>query len=212
MIIQDNTTGQLYAVAIEGKRFKLIPVTEGEVSAIGDRLFTDTVTGVTYEIQSEDGQLLLHPTTAPSAHAGLLVVGTNSWASWQEAEDYFATRFGVGTNWSALTDANKIAALISAYRQLINCSDFTIAADDVTDVVKNAQCEMALFLIIHQTDMDARKGLQAQGVTQAGIVGETYDKDMASRAAVPAMIRSMLTDYESGSPLLQADAERDDEE
>jgi hypothetical protein len=60
--------------------------------------------------------------------------------------------------------------------------------------------------------MDARKGLQAQGVVQAQIVGETYDKGAAGELSIPANVRGMLFAYESGSPLLQADVTRDDNE
>lgn len=148
-------------------------------------------------------------TTGPS---GSISVGTNSWITGQEAENYFATRFGVGTNWSALTDANKVAALITACQRIKSCADFSIDADEDDQNVKDAQCEMALFLIIHAADMDARMGLQAQGVTQAGIVQETYDKDVRNGVVIPGNVRALLTEYETGGVFFATDVARDDEE
>ncbi len=150
-------------------------------------------------------------TTGPT---GTIVVGTNSWVTAQEAEDYFAVRFGVGTNWSGLSDANKIAALISAHRYINSLENYTFPTEvaDITQAMKDAQCEMALFLVIHQVDMDARKGLQAQGVKQAGIVQETYEDGAGGAISIPATVRSMLSDYATGSPLLAANVERDDDE
>jgi hypothetical protein len=148
-------------------------------------------------------------TTGPT---GTIVVGTNSWVTGQEAEDYFATRFGVGTNWSALSDVNKIASLISAYRQLIGCGDYDLptAVVDITQAMEDAQCEMALFLIIHQTDMDARMGLQAQGVSQAGIVQETYKE--IDGIPMPSIVKILLKDYESASPIHVINLEREEDE
>jgi hypothetical protein len=60
--------------------------------------------------------------------------------------------------------------------------------------------------------MDARAGLQAQGVTQAGIVGETYDKDARGVIAIPAIVQNILASCETGSNLFAANVERDDDE
>ncbi|GEM_PF-468774 len=139
-----------------------------------------------------------------------LIVGTNSWVTGPEAEEYFAGRLGASTWWN--TSAEKVPALITAYKRIMSCGDFSIEADEDEQVVKDAQCEMALFLLQHQSDMDARQGLQDQGVVAANIVGETYDKDARGVIVIPANVRALLSAYESGSPLLAADVERDDEE
>jgi len=198
-------TGGTFAF-LAGIQWKLTftPATLYEVYAVE---VLDTDSNVVFSQSYKALGSIYDATTGPT---GILAAGTNTWATGQEAEDYFATRFGVGTNWSALTDANKIAALISAYRQLVNLDDYDFPST-IDQEMKDAQCEMALFLIIHQADMDARMGLQAQGVTQAGIVQESYDKDAAGRLAVPAIVRNMLSEYESESPLLAADVERDDD-
>jgi len=136
-----------------------------------------------------------------------LTSGTNTWATIAEAEIYFRTRLGASTFWN--NSADKPAALVTAYKYLINCGLFYFP-DTATEVMKDAQCEMALFLLQHMADMDARKGLQAQGVTQAGIVQESYDKDKAGEMAIPAIVSNMLEEHETGSPLYQADAKRHD--
>lgn len=145
----------------------------------------------------------------PAAISDTLTPGTNTWATMAEAEAYFRTRLGSSAFWNYT--AEKAAAIVTAYKYLVNSGIYDFP-DEIDQVMKDAQCEMALFLLQHISDMDARKGLQAQGVTQAQIVGETYNADAAGTAAIPANVKNMLSDYESGSPLLAADVERDDEE
>lgn len=138
----------------------------------------------------------------------LIVVGTNSWISLEDAEDYMATRIGSGVVWN--TGAEKEAALITAYNQLTGCGKFSFTTE-ISQNMLNAQCEMALFLLKHQEDIDGRKGLQAQGVTSANIIGETYDKDMAGELPIPAMVSQLLIDYKSATAAAAITLERDDE-
>ena len=79
--------------------------------------------------------------------------------------------------------------------------------------MKNAQCEQALFLLIHQEDMDVRLGLQAQGVTQAGIVQETYGNCIEGIPISPHA-KQMLEDYEDAdkSAFQVKEISRDDDE
>jgi hypothetical protein len=139
----------------------------------------------------------------------LIVVGTNSWISLEDAEDYMATRIGAGVVWN--TAAEKEAALITAYKQLMGCDKYSLPVA-ATQTLEEAQCEMALFLLQHQEDMDARKGLQAQGVIQAGMVEETYDKDKVGVMPVPPQVDNLLKDYRTESPIGSAQLERDDDE
>lgn len=141
-----------------------------------------------------------------------LTVGTNSWVTGPEAEEYFAGRLGASTFWNSTAEANKIPALITAYKMLRACPDYTIDADEDAQEVKDAQCEMALFLLQHQADMDARQGLQAQGVQRADIVGETYDLDRAGQLAVPPVVAQLLDGYSTLSPMGAVTLERDEDE
>ena len=152
-------------------------------------------------------ELVIYAT--PAAVADTLTPGTNTWATTAEAEAYFRTRLGASAVWNE--DADKAAALVTAYKYLVNSGLWSFP-DTAVQAMKDAQCEMALFLLKHMADMDARHGLQAQGVTQSQIVGETYSADAAGQIAVPAGIKGMLADYEAGSPLLATDVTRVDEE
>ena len=51
---------------------------------------------------------------------------------------------------------------------------------------------MAYYLACHLSDEDRRKNIQAQGVTEAGIVKETYDKDMLMTTPIPPWVFNML--------------------
>ena len=121
-----------------------------------------------------------------------LIVDTNSWISVADATTYFATRYGAGDQWgtSIPSETNKEAALITAYNQIQSCKLFEIGT--VTQDVKNAQCEQALFIIIHQTDSDSRMGVQAQGVLAAGIVKETYKASSGGEIPISPIAKRML--------------------
>jgi len=131
------------------------------------------------------------------------------WITLAEAETYMATRLGASEHWN--TGASKIAALQTAYNQLVACGLFSFP-ETVVAAMKNAQCEMALFLLIHQKDMDIRKGLQAQGVTQAGIVQESYDVSNIGGVSIPSIVSAMLDDYATETNIHVVDLERDEEE
>lgn len=131
------------------------------------------------------------------------------WVTLVEAETYMATRLGATKHW--YSGVSKAAALQTAYNQLISCGLFDFPETAISGM-KNAQCEMALFLLQHQEDADARMGLQAQGVTQAGIVQETYNLDNVDGIPIPLIVRSMLQDYESASPIHIVDLEREESE
>ena len=149
---------------------------------------------------------------AVTGPAGNIVVGTNSFCTAQEAEDYFATRL-VSSLWDAATAAIKVRALITAYWHLVNCGDYTFPAEvaNYTTGIKQAQYEMASFLLQHGADMDARLGLQAQGVIKSGIVQEEYVGGVT--VPIPPIVRTLLSSLvTSGSNLEAVELTRDDDE
>lgn len=130
------------------------------------------------------------------------------WVTLVEAETYMAARLGSSKYWN--TNTSKIAALTTAYNFLIVSSyDFPI---EVSTNMKNAQCEMALFLLQHLEDMDARMGLQAQGVVSAGVVEESYREDATGEMPIPATVKKLLSVYETDKGMQVSDIERDDNE
>ena len=132
------------------------------------------------------------------------------WVTLEEAETYMASRLGAEKYWH--TGVSKTAALTTAYNQLNACGWFDFPTDISTNM-KNAQCEQALFLLIHQEDMDVRLGLQAQGVSAAGIVQETYGKEIEGIPISPHA-KQMLEDYEDAdkSAFQVKEISRDDDE
>lgn len=140
------------------------------------------------------------------------ITTSNSWITLDEAETYFATRLGASKFWNeSITEPDKEAALITAYNQLTNSKMFSLSAD-ADAVMKQAQCEMALFLLIHQEDMDLRLGLQSQGVTQSSIAGESYKLETMNGIVIPENVKSLLKDYLYEANFFATDVTRDDSE
>ena len=77
--------------------------------------------------------------------------------------------------------------------------------------MKDAQCEMALFLLQHQPDLDLRMGLRAQGVLVAGVVKEKYkDKDNMAYP-LPPIVERLLSGYDGTKGAYMVNLERNEE-
>ena len=137
-----------------------------------------------------------------------LAVGTNSWLTEAAADTYFSDRVGVTDYWKS--GAEKSPALITAYNELNNSNKYTFPTT-ATQVMKDAQCEYALHLLIHAPDRAIREGLQAQNVVKAGVVKEEY---LLPRTSMnfPPLIMSMLQSYETETIGYIFDIERDEEQ
>lgn len=102
------------------------------------------------------------------------------------ADAFMAKRLGASTAWPSDADT-KEAALETAE------NDLAAAFGDVpdTDTGKKAVCEQALFRLVN-TGADRRAALQAQGVTSAGIVQESYAQGAGYKIPVCAYARAVL--------------------
>jgi hypothetical protein len=134
-----------------------------------------------------------------------ITVGTNSWITLADAETFFGSRFASSEYWCSGVD--KTGALITAYHWLANNPNFTFPTT-ATQAMKDAQCEMALFLLQHQPDIDLRMGLQAQGVIEAGIVKEKYARK--SGLPIPPVVMALLDSLRGDSPIKMVNVERDE--
>ncbi len=103
-----------------------------------------------------------------------LIVGTNSYVTLTEANDYIAESYVMADRWAALTDPQKEAALITAYRNLTATEQYNVAGAEDT-IQKAAQCEQGMFVVQEGAALSQRASVRAQGVTVAGVVQETYD-------------------------------------
>jgi hypothetical protein len=138
-----------------------------------------------------------------------------------DADAYFNTRLAADV-WNDITDdsthTTKTAALMTAYDRLFYSGLFDLplfasatAAELV--ILKKAQCEMALYMLIHLEDEDRRKGLQAQGVTVAGIVKETYKDTDLNYLPIPPIVAGMLDEFSTAAThaFYAADLDRDED-
>lgn len=126
-----------------------------------------------------------------------------------DADTYFLNERLYHDEWDGLTNAQKSAALEQGYNRLYYSREFilpTLAEATATElpVLRKANAEMAEYLAIHLRDEDRRKGIQAQGVVGAGVVGETYvrfdsDQIKLTDTPIPQFVRDLLCAYAVGS-------------
>ena len=142
------------------------------------------------------------------------------WTTIAEAEAYFLTRLSSDAWTSIPADSNfvkKTAALTTAYDRLFYSGLFDLPAfADASAaqlvVLKKAQYELSLYMLLHLADEDRRLGLQAQGVTVAGIVKETYGGDI-TMIPIPPFVALILDEYEvSDAGLYVTSIDRDEDE
>jgi len=141
--------------------------------------------------------------------AATITVGTNSWVTEAAANTYFEARIHGDEYWTNDADDN-IPALITAYNWL-NAGSYSFPATPV-QAMKDAQCEMAFFLLQHQPDLDLRMGLQAQGVIAAGVVKERYKNDNYVELPIPPIVQKLLEGYATARPIFMVNIERNEEE
>ena len=140
--------------------------------------------------------------------ASTIAVGTNSWIAEADADTYMGDRLDADSYWVDGED-NNIRALITAYKWLNATPKFSFPTT-IAQTMKDLQCEMALFLLQHQPDIDLRMGIQAQGVTEAGIVKEKYAT--VNGIPIPPAVASLAETYLVEKPLYILDLERDEEQ
>ena len=132
-----------------------------------------------------------------------------------EADTYFNKRVS-DAEWRNLDETKKEAALTHAYNRIYYHKDYTIPAsptDAQLAALKIAQCETANYLVIHLADEDRRKGIQVQGVKQAGIVKETYSEEDFLRVPLPPSAIDVLLDfYKYGDAMAMIPIDRDEDE
>ena len=141
--------------------------------------------------------------------AATITVGTNSWLTEAAANTYFEGRIHGDDYWTNSASDNK-PALITAYKWL-NAGGFSFP-DTATQAMKDAQCEMAFFLLQHQPDLDLRVGLQVQGVIAAGVVKERYKFDNTVELPIPPIVQQLLDDYSTARSVFLVNLERNEKE
>jgi len=138
-----------------------------------------------------------------------ITVGTNSWVTMTEANTFFEGRIKSSEYWIEDADDN-CPALVTAYKWL-QSGKYSFPAT-VVQAMKDAQCEMAFFLLQHQSDLDLRVGLRVQGVIAAGVVKEKYRNDKYMVLPIPPIVKQLLGDYDTEKALFKVNLERNEEE
>lgn len=138
-----------------------------------------------------------------------------------EADSYFEDERLITTAWDALAgsgDTQKSKVLTQAYNRIFYSGLFDVPAyADATAaeliILKKAQAEMAYYLAVHAADEDRRKGIQAQGVTEAGIVKEKYAEGKLSDIPIPPIVAGILEDFSTaGDEFYAQEVERDEDD
>ena len=128
-----------------------------------------------------------------------IVIGSNSWISIADADDYLTYRVGA-EDWFSLTDVgnpgaeSKTTFLVTAFYWLFGSSLLNISKSATDDNVKNAQCEAALYLMSNYTEYFQRRGVLATGLKTIALDmrQEAFD---AAQLSIPSYILSMLAEY-----------------
>jgi hypothetical protein len=137
-----------------------------------------------------------------------------------DAQDYFDTERLAKAAWESLDDdAKQEMVLVMGYNRIYYSDQYTVptyAAATPTQliVLKKVNGEMSYYLCVHLGDEDKRKGLQAQGVIEAGIVKEVYDKDFLMKVPIPAIVDSMLkaAGFKTAQSFFAVDITRNEDE
>lgn len=140
-------------------------------------------------------------------------------ANFADAESYFDDERLVTTAWDDLVDETTMTkAIINAYNRIYyspkyNVPTYAAATAEQKVILRKVNGEMAYYLAQHLDAEDHRKGLQAQGVVQAGIVKESYDKDSLDKLPIPAAVEELLDELGAiGKAMVMVPIDRDEDE
>jgi len=135
-----------------------------------------------------------------------LTVGLNSWVTLAEANEYFEGSYQASAAWAALTDTVKKQLLISAYRWIQQQVLFSISASSTAEIVKQAQCEAAYYLLTYGDEDEKRRALSGQGVTEFEL--DNW-REKLSKYNFPEFLSDMLDAYYTGKGARLIEFERD---
>ena len=121
------------------------------------------------------------------------------------------------TAWDALSNAEKQSAVVMGYNRIYYDDSYSVptyaaATAAQLDILSKINGELAYYLALHIADEDRRKGIQAQGVIEAGVVKEVYYADFLHQNPLPATVVAWLKQFKSAKPFYMADIDRDEDE
>jgi hypothetical protein len=116
-----------------------------------------------------------------------LIVGTNSFVTLTEANDYMNDRFG-GSGWFTLTNASKEELLTTAFRWLVGEG---VAKSNTTELVKWGQIELAWWIYRYFEEFEDREALIAGGVTKFKL--SKWEEDL-EKTGLPKKVKDLVAD------------------
>ena len=113
----------------------------------------------------------------------------------RNAFKYFADDPIFSSTWSGLTNTQKEQWLIYAYRWIQRQPFFNIPASSTSQIVKNAQMELAKYSYSYAVNTEERRALYAQGVREFQL---SKWMEKLEKGGFPDFIRDMLDDELEG--------------
>jgi hypothetical protein len=133
------------------------------------------------------------------------------WVEQTAAATFFTTRYGCSA-WATIISDDQISLLTTAWNRILHDPRWTIpASPGAAEKAKLAYAQelTAWYMHTHIEDEDRRKGLQAQGVIQSGLVQETYDRDRLDIIPLPAEALAVLNElFNDAKPFYAIDVDR----
>ena len=133
------------------------------------------------------------------------------WTSAADADTFFTTRYGAGA-WAAIVALDKTALLTTAWDRIRFDPTWAVPATPSAAeklLLAHAQYVTAWYMYNHLEDEDRRKGMQAQGVIQAGIVKETYDPSLLNEIPLPGeAIKILIDNFKTAKSFYALDIDR----
>jgi len=121
-----------------------------------------------------------------------ITVGTNSWITLSEANLYMDNRFN-NSIWESSTEINIKKSIITAFKWLYNSQKFNIPLTATSQIVKDAQTELANYILVNFEEFEKRRSLQTQGVESFRVL--KWQEKFVKSADIPEFISDMLIDY-----------------
>jgi hypothetical protein len=119
-----------------------------------------------------------------------LTVGTNSYVTLAEANDYMEEKWTASATWATLSDDTKKQLLISAYRWMRRDPNYSLSAT-VTTARQYAQIELAWYMYEYWDEHEERDALHSQGVRDFTL---SKWKEKLEQSELPTIVRDLLDD------------------
>jgi len=123
----------------------------------------------------------------------MFAVGTNSWINITDADTYFNDIWD-GSFWSSQSLPDKQKLLITACKWILS-SGYSISMTSTAQVVKDAQCELAIEVYNSYEEYKNRRTKYASGIRSFNFNGWS---ETLVKAELPVNIQALLADSATG--------------